>query len=76
MTYAIPSLPFGWTTSPGMAVEVLAAYLTLHSPGEVILIQYVDDILPVSADVDRLQAETTMLVAKMRLVGSSTRNPR
>ena len=38
VTYAIPSLPFGWTASPRMAVEVLAAYLTLHFPGEVILI--------------------------------------
>ena len=46
VTYAIPSLPFG----PGMAVEVWAAYLTLHFPGEVILIQYVHDILLLLAD--------------------------
>ena len=69
VTYTIPSLPFGWTASPGMAVEVLAAYLTLHFPCEVILVQYVDDILLVSADVGRLQTETTMLLAKMRAAG-------
>ena len=44
-----------------MAVEVLAAYLTLHFPGEVILIQYMDDILLVSADASRPHTETTML---------------
>ena len=38
VTYAIPSLPFKWTASPGMAVEVLAAYLTVHFLGKVILI--------------------------------------
>ena len=60
-TYAIPSLPFGWVASPNMAIEVLAAYLTLHFPGDTILIQYVDDILLVSADPHRLHLETTML---------------
>ena len=38
VTYAIPGLPFGWSASPSMAVDVLAAYLTLHFPAEVILI--------------------------------------
>ena len=49
-----------------MAVEVLVAYLTLNFPGEVILIQYVDDVLLASADASRLHAKTTMLMAKMR----------
>ena len=52
-----------------MAVELLAAYLTLHFPGEVILIQYVDDILLVLADASRPHTETTMLMAKMCTAG-------
>ena len=43
-----------WLVS--MAVDVLAAYLTLHFPGEEILIQYVDDVLLVSADLQCLRA--------------------
>ena len=35
-----------------------------------ILIQYVDDILLVSADIGRLQTKTTMLMAKMRAADS------
>ena len=49
-TYAIPSLPFGWTHSPAIAVAVLAQYLAVTFPGEVIIIQYVDDILLVAAN--------------------------
>ena len=69
VTYAIPSLPFGWSASPSMAVEVLAAYLTLHFPGEVILIQYVDDVLLISADQERLRLETRLLTDELRTAG-------
>ena len=69
VTYAIPSLPFGWTASPSMAVEVLAAYLTLHFPGEVILIQHVDDVLLFSADRERLRLETSLLTDELRAAG-------
>ena len=68
-TYAIPSLPFGWAASPNMAIEVLAAYLTLHFPGDTILIQYVDDILLVSADPQRLYLETAMLADDLHEAG-------
>ena len=52
-----------------MAIEVLAAYLTLHFPGDAILIQYVDDILLVSADPHRLYLETTMLAEDLHEAG-------
>ena len=68
-TYAIPILPFGWAASPNMAIEVLAAYHTLHFPGDTILIQYVDDILLVSADPHRLYLETTMLAEDLHEAG-------
>ena len=69
VTYAIPSLPFGWTASPSMAVEVLVAYLVLHFPGEVILIQYVDDVLLISADQEHLRLETSLLTDELRAAG-------
>ena len=75
ITYAIPSLPFGWTASPGMAVEVLAAYLTLQFPGEVILIQYVDDILLVLADASCLRTETAVLVDKLSALSPTWSQP-
>ena len=68
-TYAIPSLPFGWAASPNIAIAVLAAYLTLHFPGDTILIQYVDDILLVSADPQRLYLETAMLADDLHEAG-------
>ena len=48
-TYAIPSLPFGWTHSPAIAVVVLAQYLAVTFPGDIIIIQYVDDTLLLTA---------------------------
>ena len=69
VTYAIPSLPFGCTARPNMAVEVLAAYLTLHFPAEVILIQYVDNVLLISADRQRLWLETSLLTDDLRTAG-------
>ena len=69
VTYAIPSLPFGWTASPSMAVEVLAAYLTLHFPREVILIQYVEDILLLSAEPERLRLERGLVTDELRAAG-------
>ena len=67
VTYAIPNLPFDWPASPSMAVEVLAAYLPLHFPGD--LIQYVDDVLLVSADPQRLRLETSLLTDELRAAG-------
>ena len=43
-------LPFGWTHTPAIAVAVLARYLAVTFPGEIIIIQYVDDILLVAAN--------------------------
>ena len=68
-TYAIPSLPFGWEASPNMAIEVLTAYLSLHFPDDTILIQYVDDILLVSADQQRFYPETAMLANDLHEAG-------
>ena len=48
---------------------MLAAYLTLHFPGGVILIQYADDILLVSVDAHHIRVQTTMLMDKMRTAG-------
>ena len=60
-TYAIPSLPFGWTHSPAIAVAVLAQYLAVTFPGEIIIIQYVDDILLVAANRTTLAHRTNAL---------------
>ena len=68
-TYAIPGLPFGWAASPNMAIDVLAVYLTLHFPGDTILIQYGDDILLVSADPHHLYLGTTMLAEDLHEAG-------
>ena len=57
-----------------MAVDVLAANLTLHLPREVIIIQYVDDILLVSADPQRLHAETALLAEELRAAGQIIRS--
>ena len=69
VTYAIPSLPFGWTGSSSMAVEVLAAYLTLRFPGDVTVIQYVDDVLLIYVDGERLRLATRLLRDELRAAG-------
>ena len=40
--------PFGWAHSPIIAIENLARFLILAHPGQVILIQYLDDVMLVS----------------------------
>ena len=42
--YVMDSLPFGWAHS------LVLANLSLQHPGQVILVQYLDDILVVSHD--------------------------
>ena len=68
-TYAIPSLPFGWTHSPAIAVAVLAQYLAVTFPGEVIIIQYVDDILLVAANRTALAQCTDALARDLEHQG-------
>ena len=46
--YMANSLPFGWAHSPIIASENLAHFLILAHPGQVIQIQYLDDVLLVS----------------------------
>ena len=69
ITYAIPSLPFGWTHSPTIAVAVLAQYLAVTFPGDIIIIQYVDDILLVAADRTALARCTHALARDLECQG-------
>ena len=63
--FSIPSLPFGWTHSPPIAQKLLALTLAKRHPGEVIVIQYVDDILimgPSQEGVDRATRDIVQLL--------------
>ena len=58
MSYFVPSLPFGWAFSPIVAIGTLARYLSLKHPDQVILIQYLDDVLLPSVSIDILRHDT------------------
>ena len=58
-SYFVPSLPLGWAFSPIIAIEIVARYLSLQHPGQVILIQYLDDVLLASVSLAVLRSDTT-----------------
>ena len=58
VSYYVPSLPFGWAFSPIIAIETPARYLSLQHPGQVILIQYLDDVLSASVSPEVLRTDT------------------
>ena len=62
VSYVVHSLPFWWAHSPIIAIENLARFLILTHPGQVILIQYLDDVLLLSTDANVLRWDTKQLV--------------
>ena len=68
-SYFIPSLPFGWSFSPIIAIETISRNLLLTFPGEVILIQYLVDVLLVSVDPLVLGLEAQGLAADLKAAG-------
>jgi hypothetical protein len=63
--FALPSLPFGWTHSPVMAQRLLGETLAKMYPNDVIIIQYVDDILVFGLGKDRVGDATQLLIRLM-----------
>ena len=43
VSFFVPCLPFGWSYNLVMAIENLARFLMLAHPGQVIIIQHLDD---------------------------------
>ena len=68
-TYEIPSLPFGWTHSPSIAVAVLSMYLQNIFPNEVILIQFVDDVLICGQNRHQVEEATNHIVTQLHAAG-------
>ena len=62
VSYVVNSLPFGWAHSLIIAIEYLTRFLILAHLGQVILIQYLDDVLLVSTDATLLRWDTQRLV--------------
>ena len=64
-----PLPPFGWSFSPIIAIETLAQFLVQQHPGQVILIQYLDDLLLISVDRAVLAEDAAALAADLRTAG-------
>ena len=62
ISYVVNSLPFGWAHSPVITIENVARFLILAHPSQVILIQYLDDVVLVSTDSNVLRWDTRQLV--------------
>ena len=69
MSFFVPCLRFGWSYSPVIAIENLARYPMLAHPGQVIIIQYLDDILLVSTERKVLEWDTSQLVTDLIQAG-------
>ena len=68
-TYAFAGLPFGWSRSPALAQELLGCYLATLHPTQVVVIQYLDDILLFCASQAKLETETQRLVSILEPAG-------
>ena len=68
-SYYIPSLPFAWSFSPIIAIETLARHLVLRHPRQVILIQYLDDVLLISTDRELLASQARGLASDLVSMG-------
>ena len=68
-TYAFAGLPFGWSRSPALAQELLGCYLATLHPTQVVVIQYLDDILLFCASQTMLETETQRLVSILEPAG-------
>ena len=55
VSYVVNSLPFGWAHNPIIVIENLARFLILAHRGQVVLMQYLDDVLLVSTDANVLR---------------------
>ena len=67
--YGFPRLPFEWAHSPALAQELLGMYLSVEHQGEVVIIQYLDDVLAFSTQRLLLQHDTHQLAARMEQEG-------
>ena len=74
VSYYVPSLPFGWAFSPIIAIETLARYLSLQHPGQVTLIQYLDDVL--LASVSQRCCGVTLRLARDLVQGGWVVSPK
>ena len=81
--YGFLGLPFGWAHNPALAQELLGMFPNVRHPKEVVIIQYLDDVLAIntlqrllSEDTrdlaDRLQAAGWMVSPKSELTPSPT----
>ena len=46
--YGFSGLPFGWAHSPALAQELLGMYLSVEHPDDVVIVQYLYDLLAFS----------------------------
>ena len=67
--FSVPSLPFAWSYGPVIALENLARLLAVAHQGQVILLQYLDDILLLSTDRHTLEWDTGKLVSDLVSAG-------
>lgn len=67
--YRLSSLPFGWDKSPVIFQDVLGKLLAAMAPQEVIILQYLDDVLLMSFDSTLLQSATQSIVDDLTLKG-------
>ena len=49
-TYALVCVPFGWHQAPGLVQHLIAAVLSELPHTQVVIVQYLDDILFVGRD--------------------------
>jgi hypothetical protein len=63
--FELPSLPFGWTHSPPIAQKLLAITLAKKFPGQVVVVQYVDDILIIGFNKAKVAEATQHIIAIM-----------
>jgi len=59
--FSLVSLPFGWHRSPVIFQGVLASYINVLDRGDILVMQYLDDILCVHTDAEQLGIFTERL---------------